>query len=225
MEALSAGRYRIARELGRGGMASVYLAHDEELGRDVAVKYLAEHLSGDDAFRARFVREARLAGRLAHPNIVRVYDVGANGELKNGRLFGKEEGAGGVPDGMRVDLDGNVYVTGPGGIWLWDPNGTRVYTIGGDKTIRVWDARDGKQLRSVAVDENYPRQFAFTPDFRRCLVPAPDSPTTDKITVYDTASWKVERVIAFAKSRKHAGDAFGPGHHRVAQRLDRRRRQ
>ena len=76
MEALSAGRYRIARELGRGGMASVYLAHDEELGRDVAVKYLAEHLSGDDAFRARFVREARLAGRLAHPNIVRVYDVG-----------------------------------------------------------------------------------------------------------------------------------------------------
>src|SRR3954469_16969998 len=76
MDALSAGRYRIERELGRGGMASVYLAHDQELGRDVAVKYLAEHLSGDDAFRARFVREARLAGGLAHPNIVRVYDVG-----------------------------------------------------------------------------------------------------------------------------------------------------
>src|SRR3954462_14422120 len=76
MDALSADRYRIERELGRGGMASVYLAHDQELGRDVAVKYLAEHLSGDDAFRARFVREARLAGGLAHPNIVRVYDVG-----------------------------------------------------------------------------------------------------------------------------------------------------
>ena len=52
---------------------------------------------------------------------IRVYDVGANGELKNGRLFGKEEGRGGVPDGMRVDLAGNVYVTGPGGIWVWDP--------------------------------------------------------------------------------------------------------
>jgi serine/threonine-protein kinase len=83
MDVLSAGRYRIERELGRGGMASVYFAHDEELGRDVAVKYLADHLSGDDAFRARFVREARLAGGLAHPNIVRVYDVGEH----DGRPF------------------------------------------------------------------------------------------------------------------------------------------
>ena len=54
---------------------------------------------------------------------IRVYDVGANGELKNGRLFGKEEGRGGVPDGMRVDVAGNVWVTGPGGIWVWDPDG------------------------------------------------------------------------------------------------------
>ena len=52
---------------------------------------------------------------------IRVYDVTVNGELKNGRLFGKEEGRGGVPDGMRVDERGNVLVTGPGGIWLWDP--------------------------------------------------------------------------------------------------------
>src|SRR5580698_4232037 len=51
---------------------------------------------------------------------IRVYDMGLNGELKNGRLFGKEVGRGGVPDGMRVDLKGNVFVTGPGGIWVWD---------------------------------------------------------------------------------------------------------
>jgi len=76
IETLSAGRYRIERELGHGGMATVYLAHDEELGRPVAVKMLPEHLAVDDAFRARFVREARLAGRLSHPNIVRVYDAG-----------------------------------------------------------------------------------------------------------------------------------------------------
>jgi len=75
-ETTSAGRYRIERELGRGGMATVYLARDEELGRPVALKVLPEHLAGDEAFRARFVRESRLAGRLAHPNIVRVYDVG-----------------------------------------------------------------------------------------------------------------------------------------------------
>jgi eukaryotic-like serine/threonine-protein kinase len=75
-QTLSAGRYRIERELGRGGMATVFLAHDEELERPVAVKLLAEHLAGDEDFRARFVREARLAGRLSHPNIVRVYDAG-----------------------------------------------------------------------------------------------------------------------------------------------------
>ncbi len=76
IETLAAGRYRIERELGHGGMAAVYLARDEELGRPVAVKVLPEHLALDDAFRARFVREARLAGRLSHPNIVRVFDAG-----------------------------------------------------------------------------------------------------------------------------------------------------
>jgi gluconolactonase len=60
---------------------------------------------------------------------IRVYDVGANGELKNGRLFGKEEGRSGVPDGMRVDVKGNVFVTGPGGIWVWDPDGNHLGTI------------------------------------------------------------------------------------------------
>jgi serine/threonine protein kinase len=69
-------RYRIERELGRGGMASVYLARDVELQRPVAVKVLAEHLGADETFRGRFVREARLAGRLSDPNIVQVYDAG-----------------------------------------------------------------------------------------------------------------------------------------------------
>lgn len=75
-ETVAAGRYRIERELGHGGMASVYLAHDQELGRAVAVKLLPPHLAADEVFRARFVREARLAGRLSHPNIARVYDAG-----------------------------------------------------------------------------------------------------------------------------------------------------
>jgi serine/threonine protein kinase len=75
-EPLAAGRYRIERDLGHGGMATVYLAEDEELGRPVAIKLLPEHLAGDEDFRARFVREARLAGRLSHPNVVRVFDAG-----------------------------------------------------------------------------------------------------------------------------------------------------
>src|SRR6478609_11198709 len=57
-------------------MAVVYLAHDEELRRLVAIKVIAEHLSGDSAFRERFLQESRLASRLSHPNVVQVYDAG-----------------------------------------------------------------------------------------------------------------------------------------------------
>ena len=70
------GRFRLERELGRGGMASVYLGRDTELDRPVALKVLSEALAADDAFRQRFEREARLAARLSHPNLVGVYDVG-----------------------------------------------------------------------------------------------------------------------------------------------------
>jgi serine/threonine protein kinase len=78
-QAVSGGRYRLERPLGRGGMASVYVARDSELERDVAVKLLAENLSDDSTFRERFVREARLAARLSHPNVVSVYDAGEDG--------------------------------------------------------------------------------------------------------------------------------------------------
>jgi eukaryotic-like serine/threonine-protein kinase len=68
-------RYTIERELGRGGMAVVHAAADSDLKRPVALKVLAAHLAGDESFRARFLREARIAGSLHHPNLVRVYDI------------------------------------------------------------------------------------------------------------------------------------------------------
>ena len=67
--------YRLDRELGRGGMAVVWAGWHEQLDRPVALKVLAEHLSGDDEFRRRFLREARIASRLHHPNLVRTYDI------------------------------------------------------------------------------------------------------------------------------------------------------
>jgi serine/threonine protein kinase len=70
------GRYRVERSVAHGGMAVVYLARDEELRRPVAIKVLAANLGDDDTFRRRFLREARLAGRLSHPNVVQVYDAG-----------------------------------------------------------------------------------------------------------------------------------------------------
>jgi len=75
-ETVAGGRYRLERTLGHGGMASVYLAQDSELERSVAVKILAQHLAADDTLRRRFVRESRLAARLAHPNVVSVFDAG-----------------------------------------------------------------------------------------------------------------------------------------------------
>ena len=71
-----AGRYRIEGRLGAGGMSTVFRAHDAVLERPVAVKLLAEHLAEDEAFVARFRREALAAARLQHPNIVQVFDSG-----------------------------------------------------------------------------------------------------------------------------------------------------
>lgn len=70
------GRYRLTGTLGEGGMGTVYIAHDVELERDVAVKVLASNLVTDDEVVERFEREARLNARLDHPNIAPVYDVG-----------------------------------------------------------------------------------------------------------------------------------------------------
>jgi serine/threonine protein kinase len=71
-----AGRYRLDERLGAGGMSTVFLALDTVLEREVAVKLLAEHLAEDEAFVARFRREALAAARLQHPNIVQVFDSG-----------------------------------------------------------------------------------------------------------------------------------------------------
>jgi serine/threonine protein kinase len=81
MTALVAGRYELRRPLGHGAMAVVDLAEDVELARPVALKRLAENLARDEDTRRRFLREARLAARLSHPNVVRVYDVGEDGGL------------------------------------------------------------------------------------------------------------------------------------------------
>jgi eukaryotic-like serine/threonine-protein kinase len=77
-EELFAGRYRLERRLGVGGMSTVQLAFDTRLERYVAVKLLAEHLAADDGFVQRFRREALAAARLVHPNVVQVYDFGTD---------------------------------------------------------------------------------------------------------------------------------------------------
>jgi serine/threonine-protein kinase len=106
-----ASDYRIERELGRGGMAVVHEGWHDRLERPVALKVLASHLAGDPDFRSRFLREARIASRLAHPSLVRVYDITEidglpsivmellpGGTLEDGRLTRTEAAA--VSEGL-----------------------------------------------------------------------------------------------------------------------------
>src|ERR1700733_7034116 len=81
------GHFRIDAKVGEGGgeggMGVVYRATDEGLGRVVALKVLPEDIAKDEDRRARFLREARLAAGITHPNVVTVYEVGE----ANGRIF------------------------------------------------------------------------------------------------------------------------------------------
>ena len=80
-QAAVAGRYSIDRELGRGGMGIVYLAHEVHLDRLVAIKLLPPERATDPDLRERFLREARLAAKLSHPNIIPIHSVAESGEF------------------------------------------------------------------------------------------------------------------------------------------------
>ena len=85
------GHYRIVDKIGEGGMGEVYRAHDERLDRDVAIKVLHQDVSQDVDRLARFEREAKAVAKLAHPNILEIWD------------FGREDG---VTYGVTELLDG-----------------------------------------------------------------------------------------------------------------------
>ncbi|WP_407933017.1 Stk1 family PASTA domain-containing Ser/Thr kinase [Herbiconiux daphne] len=75
------GRYQVRSRIARGGMATVYLATDLRLERQVAIKIMHGHLADDIVFKERFVQEARSAARLAHPNVVNVFDQGQDSDM------------------------------------------------------------------------------------------------------------------------------------------------
>ena len=75
------GRYQIEKLVARGGMATVYLAEDNRLDRKVAIKVIHPHLANDQNFREKFVREAKIAAKLSHPNLVNVFDQAEDGDV------------------------------------------------------------------------------------------------------------------------------------------------
>ena len=114
----SFGRYQIKRELGRGGMAVVYLAHDPRFKRDVALKVLPYHFAHDPQFKARFEREAETIAALDHPAIVTVYDFGEDHDqpyfvmrpMLGGSLAASAKGLRGPSDLERERLEALGYV-------------------------------------------------------------------------------------------------------------------
>jgi DNA-binding beta-propeller fold protein YncE/predicted Ser/Thr protein kinase len=110
------GGYRVDALIARGGMGVVYRATHLALDRPVALKVIATHLAGDEAFRERFLRESRLAARLDHPNVVPVYDAREeDGELivamrliEGGDLKRTIAARGPLPPGEAVELLGQV---------------------------------------------------------------------------------------------------------------------
>jgi gluconolactonase len=90
---------------------------------------------------------------------IRVYQVGADGTLTNGKVFGEEPGGSheGVPDGIKVDTKGNLYVTGPKGIWVWDPQGHHLGTIEMPEQPAnlTWGDKDFKTLYITATHSVY----------------------------------------------------------------------
>lgn len=101
---------------------------------------------------------------------IRVYDVAADGSLQNGRIFAEEPGSGdeGVPDGMKLDVKGNIYVTGPKGIWVWDPQGHHLGTIvlPEQPANLAWGDKDYRTLYITATTSVYrlrTKAYGFVP--------------------------------------------------------------
>jgi gluconolactonase len=90
---------------------------------------------------------------------IRVYDVAPDGTLNHGRIFGEEPGAknDGVPDGIKVDKSGNLFVTGPKGIWVWDANGNHLGTIAMPEQPAnlTWGDKDYRTLYITATTSVY----------------------------------------------------------------------
>lgn len=146
------GKYTIQRLVARGGMGELYLAHDPDLDREVAIKVMSEEISLDPQARARFYREARAAARLQHRNIVTVFDFAHDGEmpyfvmeyLRGQSLAERLQQAAPMTLNEKLDLaiqlcEGLQFAHGegvihrdikPGNIWLVDDGAVKVLDFG-----------------------------------------------------------------------------------------------
>jgi gluconolactonase len=117
-------------DLQKGERQEIFFQGVYRLGKDGKVKLLSKDLSQPNGLAFSPDGKKFYVDDSEQRNI-RVYDVAADSSLTNGRIFGEEPGEKdeGVPDGIKVDRKGNLFVTGPKGIWVWSPEGTHLGTI------------------------------------------------------------------------------------------------
>ena len=143
-----AGVYRVSPDLGTITLlvSDFVLPNGLAFSPDESILYIADTMGvlrrHDDKFHS-----------IGH---IRVFDVQADGTLANGRVFCELRGErSGIPDGMKVDVEGNVYCTGPGGVWVIDSSGKHLGTIltGADQTTNcAWGGEDWKTLFITTMD-------------------------------------------------------------------------
>ncbi|WP_164503430.1 protein kinase domain-containing protein [Pleionea sediminis] len=171
------GRYKVIEELGRGAMAYVYKAYDPEIDRFLAVKVLREELANDDDYRAGFIHEAKLAGQLAHPGIVTVYDVGVADdkpyiamELLDGvpldELLKKRHRLSvGFTVSILVQLTRALYYAHKQGVTHRDIKPGNIMCLSDNKTVKLTDFGIAQLDDSLASTGKVQEKVLGTPEF------------------------------------------------------------
>ena len=171
------GRYQILEKIGEGAMATVYRAHDPSINRPLAIKFLHANFSLDPEYRSRFLREARAAGMLSHPNIVTIFDVGEiEGrpyiamELLEGGPLGDEKQTGhGLP--IREVLDVGIQLAKAldyahsKGIVHRDIKPSNILRPQGSGTIKVTDFGIARMDTSDKTDQTRVGTVLGTPNY------------------------------------------------------------
>ncbi len=171
------GRYQILERIGDGATATVYKAFDPSINRPLAIKFLHPSFSADPEYRSRFLREARAAGMLSHPNIVTIFDVGEIGgrpyiamELLDGGPLGDEKQTGqGLPIPEVLDVGIQLakaldYAHGKG-IVHRDIKPSNILRVKGGTTIKVTDFGIARMESSELTDQTRIGTVLGTPNY------------------------------------------------------------
>jgi serine/threonine protein kinase len=212
---LLGGRYRLAGELGVGGMATVYRAHDDWLKREVAVKVIAERKVQDMVEVRRFRREARLAARLTHQNIVRILDAGVDPEdFIVMEIVEGIDAAKLVKRTGRLSLRHTLRVIGPictalhyahgTGVIHGDVSASNILIAEGEGTPKLADF--GLASDTADLPEKWPRNVSGTPGYMapELLDGAAPSPRSDLYSIAAVTHRLLTATTALAPVRTTA---------------------